>query len=673
MSFPELKKDFRKNLSHFKILLTLTGWQRFFKVLTKREKIVFLVFLTLFLGSFFYFCSNLYFKNTIIVPAQGGAYIEGIVGQPRFINPIYARISDADQDLTELIFSGLTKYDSLGKIVPDLAENYEIKEEGKVYDVYLKEKLFWADGAPLTAGDVVFTIKTIQNSDYKSPLMVNWLGVEVEKISDSVVRFTLKTPYGSFLENLTQKIVPEHVWKDVPAQNFPLSIYNLKPTGSGPYKLKGLKQDKKDQVISIDLVRNPRYYGKAPYLSNITFRFFNSEEDLIKNYKKGRISGFSLTETNLLGNSNLKETNLYSFSLPRYFAVFFNPEKSKILADQNIRTALNYGTDKVEIIQKVLSGYGKIVQSPILPEIYGFSPPSNVYQFDMEKANLFLEKAGFKETETGIKEKIVNKEPASQFKTDLREGSKNKGVENLQRCLAQDTEIYPEGDISGYFGKSTKAAVIKFQEKYAKDILEQWGLKEGTGIVSKGTRDKLNEICFPDSKDSQPLKFSLTTVNQPVLIATAEILKEQWKNLGIEIEIKAMDISQIEKDVIKKRDYESLLFGEVLTLIPDPYPFWHSTQKKDPGLNLAIYQNKKIDKLLEDARQTLDEKERKENLEKFQDLLIEESPAVFLYNPNYLFFVSDKIKGADGGVIADPSKRFNNIESWYVETKRAWE
>ena len=140
MTFSELKKDFRKNLSHFKILLTLTGWQRFFKISTKRERIVFLVFLALLLGSSFYLCSNFYFKNTIIVPDQGGAYIEGIVGQPRFINPIYARISDADQDLTELIFSGLTKYDSQGKIVPDLAENYEIKEEGKVYDVFLKDR-----------------------------------------------------------------------------------------------------------------------------------------------------------------------------------------------------------------------------------------------------------------------------------------------------------------------------------------------------------------------------------------------------------------------------------------------------------------------------------------------------------------------------------------------------
>ena len=651
-------------------------WEQFFKALNKKERIAFLIFLALFLGSSFYLCLNFYFKNTEIQPAQGEIYIEGMIGQPRFINPVYARISDVDQDLVELIFSGLMKYDSQGKIIPDLAKNYEIKEEGRVYEIYLKENLFWSDGHPLSADDVIFTIKTIQNSDYKSPSMVNWLGVTVEKISDSGVRFKLKNPYGSFLENLTQKIITEKVWKDIPPDNFPLAIYNLKPTGSGPYKLKGFHQDRQGRIISLDLVRNPRYFGKTPYLSQISFRFFDKEEDLVKSYQRGEINGFSLISPANFENYNLKNLTKYSLSLPRYFAVFFNPDKSKILADQDIRQALNYGTDKAEIVEKILLGLGKIVQSPILPDIYGFSPPSKTYQFDTKGAKLLLEKAGFKETETGIRKKIINKEPAFQFKTDLREGSNSKDVKNLQRCLANPpaggSEIYPEGEISGLFGKLTKEAVIKFQEKYAKDILEPWGLKEGTGLVQKATRDKLNELCFPQSEDSLPLKFSLTTINQPVLISVAELLKEQWKKLGVEIEIKTFDISQLEKDIIKQRNYESLLFGEVLTIIPDPFPFWHSTQIKDPGLNLAIYQSKKADKLLEDARQTIDEEKRREKLEQFQDLLITGSPVVFLYNPDCLYFVSKEIKGINGKVIADLSKRFSDIENWYINTKRTW-
>jgi len=115
-----------------------------------------------------------------------------------------------------------------------------------------------------------------------------------------------------------------------------------------------------------------------------------------------------------------------------------------------------------------------------------------------------------------------------------------------------------------------------------------------------------------------------------------------------------------------------LLFGEVLGQTPDPFPFWHSSQKRDPGLNLAMYENKKCDKLLEEARGSLDEKIRKEKLEEFQGLLIEDVPAVFLYNPDYLYLVSKEIKGLNTKMIVDPSKRFSGIEDWYIKTKRVW-
>jgi peptide/nickel transport system substrate-binding protein len=107
-------------------------------------------------------------------------------------------------------------------------------------------------------------------------------------------------------------------------------------------------------------------------------------------------------------------------------------------------------------------------------------------------------------------------------------------------------------------------------------------------------------------------------------------------------------------------------------MIPDPFPFWHSSQKKDPGLNLGLYENKKVDKLLEENRQNLDKEKRAELLKEFQEILIEEAPAVFLYNPDYLYFVSKEIKGIKPGIITTPSQRFSNIEQWYIKTKRAW-
>lgn len=659
-------------LLKFKKWPSKSQWRQLLKILSKKEKVVFFVFLFLFFASFLSLVINFYLKNTEVVPTPGGFYTEGIVGSPRWINPLYATANDPDRDLVELIYSGLMKYDGEGKIVPDLAKEYEILEGGKVYEFYLKENLFWSGGKALTADDIIFTIESVQNPDLKSPLRANWLGVEVEKISDREIRFELKNPYAPFLENTTLKIIPKHIWQDIAPQNFPLAVYNLKPVGSGPYKLKTLNQDKEGKIISLTLNRNPYYFNKTPNLKEISFKFFGNEEDLIKAYRKGEIEGISLTSLNNLPNLS-KSTNLYSFSLPRYFAVFFNPDKSKTLAETEVRQALNYGTNKEEIIEKVLGGKGKVAQSPILPEVYGFNLPEKNYQFDLEKAKELLDKAGFVENEEGIREKFVKKEPAFQLKSNLKVGSQGQEIRELQKCLSGDPEIYPEGEITGYFGEKTKTAVIKFQEKYKDEILKPQGLEKGTGEVLKATRNKLNEVCFKPSEETLPLKFSLITVDQPQLMKVAFQLKEQWLKLGVEIEIKTFDVSAIEREIIKPRNYEAILFGEALGAIPDPFPFWHSSQKKDPGLNLASYENKKCDTLLKEARETLNREEREEKLEAFQTLLIDDAPAVFLYNPDYLYLVPKEIKGINAKIIIDPSKRFSDVENWYIETKRVWE
>lgn len=648
-------------------------WGQFLKILSKKERLIFFGFLFLFFISSSLLSINFYLKNTLPEPTEGGEYIEGVVGFPRWINPVYSPSNDADQDLTELLFSGLMKYNEAGKIISDLIEKYEVFEDGEIWEFYLKENIFWSDGKPLISDDVVFTITTIQNPDIKSPLRPNWLGVEVEKINERGIRFTLKNKSAIFLENSVIKIIPKHIWESVLPQNFPLSSYNLKPVGSGPYKLKDLLQDQEGKIISLTLVRNPKYFGKTPYLNQVSFRFFDKEEKLIESFKKGEIKGFSPIN---FANQTYA-ANLYTLSLPRYFSVFFNPKQSKILAEKDIRAALNYGTDKEEIIEKVLSGQGKPVSSPILPEIYGFNLPQKIYQFDTAAAEELLKKAGFVKNEDGKRVKTVKKTQDFQFKSNLAVGVQGSEVKELQKCLsnppAGGKEIYPEGETTGYFGEKTKQAVIKFQEKYRADILTPAGLEKGTGEVKSITRKKLNEVCFETKEEKIYLKFSLTTAEQPMLIGTANLLKEQWGKLGIEVEIKTLDVSSLQRDVLRPRNFEMLLFGEVLGQIPDPFPFWHSSQRKDPGLNLANYENKESDKLLEEARQTLaNEEERKQKLEKFQDLLIEEAPAVFLYTPDFLYWVSKEIKGINTKIIADPSKRFSNIEEWYIKTKRVW-
>ena len=149
-------------------------------------------------------------------------------------------------------------------------------------------------------------------------------------------------------------------------------------------------------------------------------------------------------------------------------------------------------------------------------------------------------------------------------------------------------------------------------------------------------------------------------------------LKNQWEQVGVLVNIEAYSLGEIQQEFIRPREYEAIVFGQVIGIDPDPFSFWHSSQKKDPGLNLSLYENKTVDKLLEEARQTLDSQSRAEKYVLFQEQISQDIPAIFIYSPTHIYPVSKNINGIKEGKIADPSWRFADIEDWYLETKRVW-
>ncbi|MBZ9573056.1 peptidoglycan-binding protein, partial [Patescibacteria group bacterium] len=455
----------------------LWQWERFFNVLSKSEKIFFIVCFWLVIGSLIFLNLNFYFKNTEVVPSFGGIYKEGLVGQPRFINPIYLSTQDVDRDLVEILFSGLMKYNEKGELQRDLVKDYEIKENGKIFEVWLKDNVFWHDGERLTADDVVFTINLIQDPQYQSPLRIKWLGIKAEKISANAVRFRLPKKYSGFLETLTLKIVPKHIFEDLAPQNLPWELVSEEYLiGSGPFKFKSLIQDKSGYIRELSLERNENYYDKKPYLEELSFLFYQDETEIISQARVGEIQGFSITDPKYFDGSIKENFECYLLSLPRYFAVFFNLKEKGIFSDKRVREALAFAADKNEILQNIFSGKGEVVNSPTLPDFFGFKTPAKISEFDQAEAQEILEEEGFKiNPETGRREKLVAKEISPLFKRNLVSGVKGEDVRELQKCLAQDKEVYPEGEITGYFGEKTKAAVIRFQEKYAQDILTPIG------------------------------------------------------------------------------------------------------------------------------------------------------------------------------------------------------
>ena len=546
------------------------------QLLSRKERYIILVLGIVIVGSIISipFVSFLHFTKA--APDYGGSFVEGIVGEPRYINPLLSRTSDVDRDLTTLVYSGLMKYNEEGKLIPDLIKSYEISSDGLNYTVNLKDNVHWHDGAELTADDVIFTIQIAQNSDYGSMERFNWQGVEMEKIDSYSLIFKLKNKYAQFLNNFTIKIMPKHVWQDVKPINFAFSESNLKPIGSGPYKFSKLKKDQDGRVISYELQANKNYYDGRPYINDITFQFYNSEDELIGGYNKNELDSVGFISSKNLKKIKFKQRlNIQQLTIPRYFAAFFNQNQSKLLSDKNIRLALSYATNKDTMVENILEGNGTVVNSPL---------------------------------------------GADLFETN------------------QDTQKVP------------------YNLEQAKELLKSSGWDS---VGDDGIRKKKDER----------LSLKITTSSWPELVAVANTLKEQWAQLGVELNIEVAQTPDLQQ-IIKDRSYEILLFGEIMTPDPDPFSLWHSSQKRDPGLNLALYDNQKVDTLLEDARKTLSPTERIKKYDDFQKALAEDVPAIFLYNPYYLYPQTKQIHNFGMKVVGTPSDRFSNVNKWYIETKR---
>lgn len=567
------------------------------RTLSPVKKIIFLGAVLLFILSILAIAWKINADFLVDVPANGGTLTEGIIGTPRFINPLLA-ISDADRDMSALVYSGLTRTDNRNGLIPDLAERYTISKDGLIYTFVLRPNIFWQDGEPVTSDDVIFTVKQAKDQNLKSPKRANWEGIETERVNEKTVRFILKKPYAPFLENTTLGILPKHIWKDATSGRMTLSEFNIKPIGSGPYKIENINKDSSGIITSYTLEANKKFSLGEPHINKLTLKFYPSEEKLISAYENGDVNSINAVSPGLARKILKKESKLETFSLPRVFGVFFNQNNAKIFSQMEVRKALNMATDKQEIVDKVLNGFGSVSDYPLPPGAFGSLGQNKEQTFSLQKAKEILKRNGWK----------IQKPKKSGDETDE---TKEQAGENI-------------------LVKKTKDGTLRFE-------------------------------------------FSLSTSNIPELKETAELLKTMWEKLGAKVNLKIFEIGDLNQDVIRTRNYDALLFGEILGRNPDPFVFWHSSQRNDPGLNIAMYANVTVDKLLEDARVISDPKKRSEKYKKFQEEVVKDVPAVFLYSPQFIYIVPKSLLGVDQiKNITVPSERFAQIYKWHLNTDKVW-
>jgi peptide/nickel transport system substrate-binding protein len=303
---------------------TLKQWPQINQVLNFKEKILFYFLLLILIVSVISWGTIFYLGKTVAVPAYGGEYIEGVVGQPVYINPILSQSNDVDSDIVQLVYSGLFKYDGQGNIKGDLVDSYEISDDEMSYTLHLKKNVTWHDGEPFTANDVIFTTNLIADPSYKSPLRSNWQGISTQLVDDNTIIFKISTPYAGFLNNLTFGILPKHIWESVPADNFHLTDLKLEPIGTGPFKYTSFQKDSKGNILSYKLIANPSYFDGKPYISKITFNFYTDEASALDAYNRKEVMGISNLSSQKLGQiKNQKSTTVHKFEIPPIFFRIF--------------------------------------------------------------------------------------------------------------------------------------------------------------------------------------------------------------------------------------------------------------------------------------------------------------------------------------------------------------
>ena len=188
-----------------------------------------------------------------------------------------------------------------------------------------------------------------------------------------------------------------------------------------------------------------------------------------------------------------------------------------------------------------------------------------------------------------------------------------------------------------------------------------------------------NEIYDPDTAKSivaaskKEIKFTLTTAKTAELMETAEALKNMWNDAGFKVDVKTFPVADLEQSVIGPRRYDAFLYGEeVIGKNPDPFAFWHSSQRNHPGYNIALYANSKVDKFLEQVRVEQDPAKRDGLYSSIQKEIKKDLPAIFLFSPAYLYAVPRELGGLGVKNVNTGSDRFATINEWYLERTYVW-
>ncbi len=593
--------------------------------LTPTEKVWLRIWSTLFILGTVTLGITYFFNHYQKASAPGGEYSEAMIGQPKYLNPLFSSVNDIDSDLTPLIYSSLFHY-SQGTLTGDLVQSHTLSPDQKTYDFVLRSDAYFSDGEKLTAKDVVYTFETLQNPETDSPLLSSFDGVTITQTGDFSFRTTLKEPFSPFLHTLTFGILPEHIWGNISTRQLKLAKNNLQPIGSGAWKFNKLVKNDFGEIKMYSLNKNTNYYGKKPLFDSLSIKFYDSYESALTALKKEEVESISFLPNTYQKDLSSRKFNWYSFKLPQYTALFFN-QKNTLLKEAGLREALATAINKEKIVNDTLEHKAEIINGLFLPGTMGYTPDLKTSAFNLDATNATLDK------------KWPRVEPSDYFD--------DRSQELLDEYIKNAKDQSPSSTIASSTLEEVKTSI-------AQAVQEEMSA---------------HQSFYRKNKAGDFLRLTITTANTPDYQKVAEEIAHEWMQVGVLCTVQTFDPQEISKKALRGRNFDILLYGEIVGGDSDPFSFWHSSQADFPGLNLAQFKDRSADKLLEDARHENDPTKRAELYKKFQTLLMDNTPAVFLYTPYFSFIANKQIQGVNLPTTVLPSDRYNELSTWYSKTR----
>jgi len=467
-----------------------------------------------------------------------------------------------------------------------------------------------------------FTIKKDAKFQNGTKVTADDIIFTVEKINDPIIKSPRKTAWSG----ITVSKEDDYTVKFTLDQPY-ISFMENMTIGILPSKLW-------DNISSSDFNLSPlntKAIGSGPYKIENVIR---DKDGIPERYELKRFNRFTL------GKPLIKEINIVSFSNEK--------DLIKSLNNGSIDQAGSISPEYIENLKD--KGYN--IHSTTLPRVFGIF-------FNSSKNKIFEDKIVIQAIDKTIDRQdlinqvldgygsiIYNPVPEKILKKEYDIAYSSNTIDEINEILDKDGWTLGEDGIRYKGGETTKT-------------------------VTKKVKGKTVQQTAKSTEPITRLSFSITTGDTPELKEIESLIKDQLAKVGIEVDIqKVYEAGQLNQ-IIRARDYETLLFGQLINYESDLYSYWHSSQRTDPGLNIGMYNDKKIDLILETVQKTLSKEARDDLYSELIEEFDNNTPAILIYSPNYIYITSQKLNMPNLN-ITTPSDRFSSVYLWSTDTDKVW-